>query len=467
MRSAFANSLLLFLVVVVVLHARTQLVSLATRTSENSRIDQFNRVFDDRIFISPTEKVELLLESVESITSFSIPNLESLDVRYFMITNQGSEAVSTFVSINDAAWGSLIDFISDSILLRQNDVLTPEEKVLRVFHYYISHVEHWYPPNFDETQRALELYTPLRMLNVWGYGFCSDHSKVLSAIYAKIGLQTRVVYLEDHVVLEVFYDEAWHMFDPDRLAYYRNSDGAVASVAELNEDVSLIKDMSWYTVREKWMTPRNQEVFAKEKSDYEFTYSSEELSIFESDQFMYSLHPKEELYFFSQQTPSVTFLTYEPTDEYFQQQSEPYNLNLGIGLIDVVDLPYASNSTNERYFFKSGYPTFSLFLDSQQECQEAISIKLSFDEEWQEVFSTSCKDGVYDFSEFFSATKHPVPPDFFQVLVPDTLQDGTLIRTFPYNAHTFPTFFEQNNKVELSQFSSQPLKVEMGLIKGI
>jgi hypothetical protein len=45
-----------------------------------------------------------------------------------------------------------------------------------------------------------------------------------------------------HVVVEVFYDGGWHLYDPTFAVKFRNRDGEVASYKELRLDTSLISD---------------------------------------------------------------------------------------------------------------------------------------------------------------------------------------------------------------------------------
>src|SRR5262249_11319851 len=43
-----------------------------------------------------------------------------------------------------------------------------------------------------------------------------------------------------HTVPEVFYNNSWHVLDPDHRVYYPKDDGTIASVAEILADTNLV-----------------------------------------------------------------------------------------------------------------------------------------------------------------------------------------------------------------------------------
>lgn len=74
---------------------------------------------------------------------------------------------------------------------------------------------------------------PALFFNSYGITFCSMISEMNIALWEAWGRPGRCVNLPGHVVSEVFYDDAWHMFDSDFSNYFRNERGVVASAAEL------------------------------------------------------------------------------------------------------------------------------------------------------------------------------------------------------------------------------------------
>ena len=75
-----------------------------------------------------------------------------------------------------------------------------------------------------------------RILRLGNEGFCSQQSYILVQLANDLGLHSRQVGLNGHVVAEIWYDRDWHMFDPDYELAIRGAGGDIASVAELEQD---------------------------------------------------------------------------------------------------------------------------------------------------------------------------------------------------------------------------------------
>ncbi len=74
---------------------------------------------------------------------------------------------------------------------------------------------------------------PVLFFNSYGVTYCSMIAQMNCSIWESRGLKHRVVDLSGHVVSEVFYDGAWHMFDNDFCNYFLNEKGEVAGSEEL------------------------------------------------------------------------------------------------------------------------------------------------------------------------------------------------------------------------------------------
>jgi hypothetical protein len=75
----------------------------------------------------------------------------------------------------------------------------------------------------------------------YGQGaLCSEVSYILLRLAANAGIPARHVGLNGHVVMEAWYDNGWHMYDPDFEIVARTRQG-VASVEELSRNESLLK----------------------------------------------------------------------------------------------------------------------------------------------------------------------------------------------------------------------------------
>jgi hypothetical protein len=75
---------------------------------------------------------------------------------------------------------------------------------------------------------------PILFFNSYGITFCSMISEMNVSFWEAAGYPGRPRHINDHVVSEVKYGGAWHMFDNDFCNYFINAKGEVASVDELH-----------------------------------------------------------------------------------------------------------------------------------------------------------------------------------------------------------------------------------------
>ena len=85
---------------------------------------------------------------------------------------------------------------------------------------------------------------PVKIVNVYGYGFCGLFGPVMEGVWKDMGAgRARTLALPDwsHMTSEVFYDGGWHYVDLDVRAVFRRDDGTLASIADARRDPSLWK----------------------------------------------------------------------------------------------------------------------------------------------------------------------------------------------------------------------------------
>jgi hypothetical protein len=80
-----------------------------------------------------------------------------------------------------------------------------------------------------------------------GSRFCGDLAGAMATVLAAANFKTRQIDMTGggespgtHVVVEVYYDGGWHLFDPTYDAVYRRRDGQVASYQDLRCEPALI-----------------------------------------------------------------------------------------------------------------------------------------------------------------------------------------------------------------------------------
>jgi hypothetical protein len=98
--------------------------------------------------------------------------------------------------------------------------------------------------NYDESAR--EFKTPRQILER-GSCYCSNLALAMAAITAAGNYPTRTIHLSDspehqntHVVVEVYYGDQWHLYDPTYGVVFLNRHGEVASYKELRLDPGLV-----------------------------------------------------------------------------------------------------------------------------------------------------------------------------------------------------------------------------------
>jgi len=74
---------------------------------------------------------------------------------------------------------------------------------------------------------------PILFLNSYGITFCSMISQMNCSLWEAWGRPNRLVDLVGHVVSEVHYDGAWHVYDNDFCNYWLKEDGTVAGTADM------------------------------------------------------------------------------------------------------------------------------------------------------------------------------------------------------------------------------------------
>ena len=157
--------------------------------------------------------------------------LEPANLQRVTITNQHS--VPVLVRLTRPGWPDLTS--AETILASILDVgMTDKEKALAIFEFVKAWRRHWYPSYTSE-----EMHDPVKLVGVYGYGFCDDAAQVTEQLARRAGLHVRVWELDGHVVSEIYFDGGWHIVDADMERTYDHPDGHLAGVEDLAADPSL------------------------------------------------------------------------------------------------------------------------------------------------------------------------------------------------------------------------------------
>gem|GEM_PF-5112843 len=115
-----------------------------------------------------------------------------------------------------------------------------EEEVLGIFNYVTGEIN-----EFRLRSEGGLLQTPARESLERGWGECGDYVRAAIVLLHFADYKAHRVYLKSaqfsHNVLEVFFDDAWRILDPSIASYYRNQEGKIATLAELNRSPELVR----------------------------------------------------------------------------------------------------------------------------------------------------------------------------------------------------------------------------------
>jgi hypothetical protein len=123
--------------------------------------------------------------------------------------------------------------------------MTPRQRAEAVYEFVRAYRWHWAPAVEGDDRKNFEygmVNDPVKLLNVYGYGYCFQCAPLLESLYQAAGLEARVCGIGGHVICEVFYDGAFHFYDADQQGYCMLADGkTVAGMEQLSLDpVNLI-----------------------------------------------------------------------------------------------------------------------------------------------------------------------------------------------------------------------------------
>ena len=122
-------------------------------------------------------------------------------------------------------------------------------------------------PPAEFLQRENSVLDPIKMFNVYGYTLCSVSAANMVCLGRYAGLKSRCLTIQNHVVAEFFYDDAWHMLDADLMQYFPKADGSLASIQELADAIQAWAkdhpdfplDLKGKQARYKWMNENDNQ----------------------------------------------------------------------------------------------------------------------------------------------------------------------------------------------------------------
>lgn len=134
-------------------------------------------------------------------------------------------------------WYSISTILSETL----GNETDPKKRAFLIWKLIKQNRYHWYPAEAD-----YEVHSPVKFLNIYGYGLCDDSANNSEALFKSAGFtQARCWGLSGHVVPEVYYNSAWHVFDSDLEVFYPMLNNInIAGVKDCADNGTLVNRVS-------------------------------------------------------------------------------------------------------------------------------------------------------------------------------------------------------------------------------
>ncbi len=212
-----------------------------------------------------------------------------------VIRNPGDKSVKFNLSFNDKFFSSIKDFIRKS-----SNSSNKEQFALDIFNNLINSLIH--EKLFNDWGTI-----PLVTLNSKGFAICGRQSEIFGQIMYQAGFPSRIIHLNGHAVSEIYFNNAWHLFDTDRKTYFKFNN-KILSYKELIQSPQCFKNSGTkkYIANLTTLFEKYTQHFLTE---YDNTFN--EVKISENDTFLLTLPPQ-----------SIFIFPYYPD---FKRDFFPYN----------------------------------------------------------------------------------------------------------------------------------------------
>lgn len=365
------------------------------------------------------------------------------DLIYYSISNLGKKIITPQVIINGQDWFSDQGILDSALRNFNKNSFTNQDKVLAIFKFVTDNQSHWHTPLYGTSYYYVD--NPVRYLNNWGYGFCSDSSTILIQLLTLAGYNARLVNLVDHVVAEVFYDGFWHVLDPDMEVYYLNKKGRIASVEDIVADNSLLDFPIWLREISNNTKASIRQILAKAYSQPPKIFTPAERGLNSKkyqSQFKYQLRPGEEIRFYYN-FPGKFYWSYS--------DKKPPEFTNGILI-----------SRNKGGLIRTTlpYPIVSAYLYKPGLCKPPVP-RFSLDGiHWKKL--PTCQDDILNFFDLFPVGEKTYPIEKYFLLLPFSFKDYQLLTQFQIAPKSIPRFNFETNMIELKEALNSDIKLEFG-----
>jgi hypothetical protein len=170
-------------------------------------------------------------------------------MRSVRLENTGdTDLVNPWVAVNGKRrWRSARDIVREALeTYGVPSRMSDRDKARAIYEYQRRHRFHATTGDYAENR------DPVKVYNVYGYTLCGDEAPVLADLWRLAGLKTRAGHPAGHVLSEVWYDGAWHLFDTDEhVINLRRDNSTIAGEEDLVRDHDLVKRTHTYSILQR------------------------------------------------------------------------------------------------------------------------------------------------------------------------------------------------------------------------
>ena len=174
----------------------------------------------------------LWLVSCQDFQKEKILSLHDTNSNRLLITNTSKKDLLFNLKVNDEFPHSRVEIINSIRSISDSLGTAP---TISAWNYVVNLSKYGEPLSLENW-----IHDPIIFLNSIGVGYCDDEASVLASIWQWLGYESRVWYLFDHVVPEVYYNSSWHMLDPGYEIFYYDEEQKIANVASIASNPELI-----------------------------------------------------------------------------------------------------------------------------------------------------------------------------------------------------------------------------------
>lgn len=173
---------------------------------------------------------------IKSQQIIQLPEIKSEFFQY-ALSNISDQAITFFWQGEKGPNFRSVPDILESLHL---DSLTEKEKAYRLWEFVSSQ---GFRHEFDYECQIPDNVNPLALVN-FPYFLCGEKAGILANLAEAAGLNSRNVFLQGHIVTEIFYNQKWHLFDADENVIFFTENNEIADAAYLALHIEKISDQN-------------------------------------------------------------------------------------------------------------------------------------------------------------------------------------------------------------------------------